>query len=112
YDLETGKTLQIQVKEMTMPGGKYNAVTCIDFLPRRHKYPRDILKGAPNLDAVPIRLTYQELQSILLGESSTHAPEPASNGQDPTASSTTESSDPTADWTTPTEPAVEEWVPK
>lgn len=75
YDLESGYTLQYVGVEMSFPGGKYIGISRIDFLPRRYKYPKEVLKRVPNLDAIPVRLTYQELNAALLGESAT-APHP------------------------------------
>ena len=64
-DLEGGQTLQLTVKEQTFPGGKYNAVTRIDFLPRKYQYDDGLLDSAPCLDDFILEMSYAELKKLI-----------------------------------------------
>jgi hypothetical protein len=64
-DLENGHTLRITVREQTWPGGKYNAVTRIDFVKRKHSYDESVLDQAVCLDDCLVRKTPQEIKDIL-----------------------------------------------
>lgn len=67
-DLKGGLTLQLTVKEQTFPGGKYNAVTRIDFLPRDYDYPDSMLEAAPCLDDCLVDIGYDEMIKVLTHE--------------------------------------------
>ncbi len=65
-DLENGYTLQLTVAKQTMGGGKtFNAVTRVDFLPRKYEYPRDYLDLCPCLDDMLIDPGYDDVMSLL-----------------------------------------------
>lgn len=68
-DLEGGMTLQLKVKEDTFPGGKYNKVTRIDFLPRKYSYPESLLEDAPCLDECIVLVSNEDFKLAMEGGS-------------------------------------------
>lgn len=64
-DLQGGMTLRLTVKEDTFPGGKYNKVTRIDFLPRKYDYPDELLDNAPCLDDCVVLVSNEDLRKAL-----------------------------------------------
>lgn len=85
-DLENGYTLQLTVAKQTMGGGqKYNAVTRIDFVPRKYSYPESVRDDAPCLDEMLIDPGYDEVVSLLESGSSEEEEEreerPSRNGR-------------------------------
>lgn len=64
-DLEKGLIVQLTVKEDTYPGGKYNKVTRIDFLPRDYEYPESMLDKAPCLDEFLVEPDYDSLEELM-----------------------------------------------
>jgi hypothetical protein len=73
-DLEDGMTLRLTVREQSFPRGKWNAVTRIDFVPRKQQYDPSILDSMPCLDDCLILKPAAELKAIL---EQTPAEEPA-----------------------------------
>jgi len=65
FELDGGYTLQLSVKEQTWPGGKFNAATRIDFLPRKYTYKDKMLDSAPCLDALLVDPGYDHVAKLL-----------------------------------------------
>lgn len=64
-DLVGGMSVQLTVKEQSMPGRKFNAVTRIDFLAREYDYPEDMLEKAICLDDCLIEMKYDDLKRVI-----------------------------------------------
>ena len=64
-DLKGGCTWHLSVVEQTMPGRKFNAVTRIDFIPRKHDYEDKYLKKAWCLDDCLVEPSYKEVDTLL-----------------------------------------------
>lgn len=85
YYLKGGYTVEIEVEEGSFEGRTTYKPLGISFEPRDN-YDNDILDQVHNLDAIPKRLTYEELEKILLegGEDNGEekdAPAPKGNGR-------------------------------
>lgn len=68
YDLKKGFKVRFSIKEQpAVPGGikAYNAVTRIDFLERDYEYDAELLKAAPCLDDMLVRLSSAKVDELL-----------------------------------------------
>lgn len=65
FALKDGFSVQMLIKEQTMPGVKFNAATRIDLVKRDYDYPGELLDKAPCLDEMLIHAGYKELQKVL-----------------------------------------------
>lgn len=94
-DLENGLTLVLTVKEQTFPGGKFNAVTRIDFKPRKYTYDEDILDRVITLDECLVKTPADKLKELVMQDSDEARDDdnPRRNGNKPTSSSKKEEPD-------------------
>jgi len=69
FVLEGGYTAILTVKEQTMPGNKFNAVTRIDLRPHSYDYPERLLETMPCLDDLLVDVGYDEVMRLLDPES-------------------------------------------
>lgn len=68
FALEGGCTARLTVKEQSMPGTKFNAVTRIDFLKRKYDYPESLLDQAPCLDDMIVDYGEEAMEALLQGK--------------------------------------------
>jgi hypothetical protein len=60
-----GKTLLLKVAEQTGGDFKYDAVTRVDFLPRKYEYPEEMIHENPCLDDCVIDPGYEKVMELL-----------------------------------------------
>jgi hypothetical protein len=79
-DLSEGYTIQLNVKEQTFPGGKFNAAVRMDFLPRKYQYPESLLDAAPCLDDLLVDPGYDAVAKLLNPDQGKEGEEPTPGG--------------------------------
>lgn len=68
FKLEGGMTLQLSVNEASFAGQKFNQVTNIEMLKRKEDYPEEILDKTVCLDDCLVKVEYDDLKKIFLGD--------------------------------------------
>lgn len=81
YTDESGFTLRLTVEERSAGGYKFNEVVAIDFLKRESPLPENIINHGVDLDEMLVRVPYEKLKAIFLGETEEDVKPEDANGQ-------------------------------